>query len=212
MGYVIYIVFCALLLPTEAFARPISYPGGWTLMSQNNWERSRAHLHYSPNASNSYGVSTNYFHREERKDFNFQWNNLLFRQNTRNSQANIYLRSETGVAYGNSRYEPNIRFGGSTDWETRRYFASYTLFGAHAGDLNKGSLHQRARLGIAPYLGNYGDLHAWMMFQIDHNPQESSSRDQLRFTPLLRFFKGDYLGEFGIDNEKQLLFNFIIRY
>lgn len=174
-------------------------------------ELNRLHLHYSPTSSNSYGLSSEYLRQEERKNFNFQWNHLLLRKNTTISQANLYLKSETGFSVQHDHAEPNLRLGLSGDWETRRYFVSYELSERYSGDYDDGSFHQKARLGIAPYIAPYGSLHTWLMLQFEHHPEEISS-SKFRVTPLVRLFKGDYLTEFGIDDEKKLLFNLIVRY
>ena len=47
------------------------------------------------------------------------------------------------------------------------------------------------------------------MLQANHMP---GSRKNLTFTPMLRVFKGDYLAEFGLNNYKDFMFNFIKRF
>ena len=96
----IWLLFLLLLLPFEAHARPISYPGGWTLMTHNNGDSNHTHIHYSPTAKYSLGVSVEYLREEKQRNFNLQWNQLLFRRNTAKSQANLYLKTEAGVASG----------------------------------------------------------------------------------------------------------------
>ena len=44
---------------------------------------------------------------------------------------------------------------------------------------------QKAQIGIAPYIGNYGDLHTWLMFKTDHNPETTNA---ITYTPYLDFF------------------------
>ena len=62
---------------------------------------------------------------------------------------------------------------------------------------------------MAPYLAEYGYLHTWIMLQANHMP---GSRKNMTFTPMLRVFKGDYLAEFGLNNYKDFMFNFIKRF
>ena len=64
-------------------------------------------------------------------------------------------------------------------------------------------------MGIAPYLGDYDDVHSWLMLQVDHITGEG---DRISFTPLVRIFKNEYLGEVGISNKGEVLFNLIIRF
>ena len=64
-------------------------------------------------------------------------------------------------------------------------------------------------MGVAPYIGDYGDTHTWLMLQVDHNPSQD---DDITFTPLIRVFKGEYLAEAGVSDQGDVLFNWVIRY
>jgi hypothetical protein len=201
-----------LFIPS-AHARPVSYPGGVTLMLMNDGDKNTAHLHYSPTAKTSLGYKFEYW-RE--KDFTLnaiQMNNLLKRWNKKDSQANIYLKSGIGVAHSNSGDFDNeteaAGFTGlATDWENRRFFISYENRYTEAGDIDD-FYQQSARVGWAPYEGDYGDLHTWMMLQVEHMPE---AKDNVTVTPLVRFFKGVHLLEAGMNNHGKLLFNYVLRY
>ncbi len=194
-------------------ARPISYPGGWTVMQSNNWELSRLHIHYSPEKNYSIGLSVEDFRQSDLYNINFQWNYLLNRRNTKNSQRNMYLRTQLGVISDDDRVEERIAMGFSLDWETRRYFLSYDNEVRYADVFDNGSFHQKARAGIAPYIAGYNKLHTWIMLQVEHHPEQPELKDtKFLVTPLLRFFKGSYLFEIGADNDSDVLFNWIVRY
>ena len=94
------------------------------------------------------------------------------------------------------------------DWENRRFFTSYENRYTKAGDL-KDFYMQSARVGIAPYIGDYGDLHTWAMLEVDHSPQ---GEDHFTVTPMVRFFKDVHLVEAGVSNRGDVLFNWVIRY
>ena len=47
------------------------------------------------------------------------------------------------------------------------------------------------------------------MLQVDHMPKE---KNKIVYTPMLRFFKADYLAEIGLNNIGDLLFNFVKRF
>ena len=209
-----YIIFTFLLFfsTMSMIGRPISYPSGWTIMQMNNWELSRIHIHYSPNKNNSIGITSENYNESERYNINLQWNYLLGRKNTRNSQANLYLKNKTGVAFENDKKEPNISIGIAGDWETRRYFVSYEAVGHYARDLDNGSFHQSGRIGIAPYLAEYGSTHTWIMLQAEHHPEEKNKNNQVIFTLIMRILKGDYLGELGINTNGDAMFNWIVRF
>jgi len=169
----------------DAQARPISYPEGWTLMGQSNWEKNRIHLHYSPTSSYSLGVVSEDFKNSNRKDFGFQLNNLLFRKNTSKSQTNVYSMIGLGLAKEDS-YELN---------KTLRF--------------DDGSFHQEGRVGVAPYLAEFGSIHTWLMLQAQHHPEEAQ---EVRIAPIIRLFKDQFLFELGLDSEKDFIFNFIYRH
>ena len=51
------------------------------------------------------------------------------------------------------------------------------------------------QLGIAPYLGKYGDFHTWLMVKTKKN---SLNKKQITY-PVVKFFKGNALLELGYD-------------
>lgn len=197
----------------NAQARPVSYPGGWTMMQLNDVDSHSLHVHYSPSARYSVGYKAEYWRDKEWHFQGGQLNYLAKRWNAPASQANIYLKTGAGVAYSDAqgfdgRTQPAAFAGIAMDWEDRRYFTSYENRATYAGDIDKFFM-QKVRIGIAPYIGDYGDVHTWLMLQVDHNPRNS---DEITFTPLVRFFKGEYLTEAGISDDGDLLVNAIIRF
>ena len=60
---------------------------------------------------------------------------------------------------------------------------SYENRYTEAGDID--DFHAIARIGIAPYIGNYGDLHM-VDAETDHTPEGKHSTT---VTPLVRFLK-----------------------
>ena len=208
------LLFLTLLVffAVDAQARPISYADGWTLMQRYNWEKSRVHLHYSPNVRNSFGVSAEDFNANQEYNLNLQWNYLLKRRNRKNSQANLYTHSEVGLAAKGNQQEPHLRLKLSGDWETRRHFAAFSTSVRYADQIEDAALHHGLRFGIAPYVAEYGALHTWLMLQIENHPEENEEDNRLIVTPIIRFFKGDYLGEIGVNENGDALFNLAIRY
>lgn len=194
-----------------AQARPVSYPGGWTVMQMNNGDYSSLHAHYSPTAFDSVGL---YAERNWAEDVQFtglQYNRLLKRWNGPASQANTYLKLGAGQVdpFGDTAGPEFGSFAAfAADWETRRWFTSYEIKGTdYAGNQ---SVRHSARVGIAPYIGDYGDLHTWLMLQVDNHPEAA---EPTTATPLIRFFKGVQMVELGYTLEtEELLANWIIRF
>lgn len=203
------VLLIMMLLPVYVAARPVSYPGGITLMQQNDGDRSRIHLHYSPSARYSLGYKAEYSNEERWRFHGIQLNNLLKRWNQPAAQANIYLKSGLGTFRSSKGdYSTALFTGMAVDWENRRLFTSYENRLFDSGDAYS-RFSQSVRFGIAPYLGNYGDLHTWLMLQLDHNPEAD---EPVLATPLVRIFKHEYLAEFGLRENGDALFNFIIRF
>ena len=179
-----------LIIPSLVQARPVSYPGGWTLMLMNDGAKNSAHVHYSPTAKTSVGYKLEYWRGEEMTLNAVQVNNLLKRWNTPDSQANLYLKSGFGVAYSDAGdFDATTSAAGfvgiSADWEDRRYFVSYENRYTGAGKIAD-FFQQSARVGWAPYEGDYGDLHTWLMLRVEHMPEAD---DRFTVTPLIRVFK-----------------------
>ena len=142
-----------------------------------------------------------------------QANILLKRWNKKYSQANLYLKTGLGTAKTDlQRFTDDSDTAGfvgfAADWEDRRYFISYENRFTDAGKFDD-FFHQSVQAGWAPYQGDYGDLHTWLMLRIDH---QQKTEDKLIITPLIRLFKGVHLLEAGVSDNSKLLLNYIYRY
>lgn len=208
-----FVSMCLLVFLTSyAYARPISYPGGTTVMQMTDGTKSSLHLHYSPSITYSFGYKFENWRDDDWQFHGLQANYLLKRWNRYKSQANAYWKSAIGLSVvdnGASSKEAASGFVGfATDWENRRFFVSYENRFTYLNEpINFFS--QKARVGVAPYIGNYGDVHTWFMLQVDHEPEQKNS---MTFASLVRFFKSDYLIELGLDENEKVLFNFIVRF
>lgn len=197
-------------LAIPAIARSISYPAGWMVMQENDGSSNNLQLQYSPTAKYSIGYTGEYWREKEWQFHGFSLNNLLRRWNNKDSQANLYLLSAAGIAYSDFElFDGKTEIAGFTgveaDWENRRFLVAYSSRLIYAGDIDK-EFREKARIGIAPYIGNYGDIHSWLMVQLDHTP---SDRHDFTVTPLIRLFKGTTLAEVGVSNRGAILVNFM---
>lgn len=187
-------------LTAPASARPVSYAGGWTLMQENNGMYSSLHAHYSPTATDSVGL---YVEQNWDIDTTFtglQYNRLVKRWNAPASQGNVYFKLGAGAASPFAGGDADLAsFAGlAADWETRRVFASYDVRARDFGPDE--SVTHAARLGVAPYIAEFGALHTWAMVQVENSPEADES---LTFTPLVRLFKGPLLIEAGYTVETE---------
>ena len=203
---------CAM--PPALHARPVSYEGGWTLIEETDRQSTALWTHYTVSPNLSIGLRNEW---DRKSDFLFngvQATYLAKRWFGENYQANIYSFAGAGVASGVNGNPANTVGAGFVgilaDWETRRWFVSYKARLFEGGEIIDTAFMQAARIGYAPYEGNTGDLHTWLMVEVDHRPDNV---DPVGVTPLIRFFKGAALLEVGwsvTDNEP--LVNFTYRF
>ena len=185
-------LFFLVFFASNIEARPISYNGGKTVMVLSDNMKNSIYYHYSPTYKYSIGIeviedtllSKNYSY--------IKLTYLLNRKNTKNSQRNLYLQS--GISpNGTDSFFYNIH----GDWETRRVFSGFSI--KRTENNYKNYTDQFIQLGFSPYLGEYGDLHSWIMVKSKKNSLSNSWSSY----PVLKFFKGDFLFEFGFSNKTE---------
>ena len=181
-------IFFILFLVLNTEARPISYSGGHTLMHFNDNMKESIYYHYSPSFKYSIGVEELNNKIFDRSETNLRFTYLVNRKNTKNSQRNFYFQS--AVSTKNS----NFIYGVHGDWETRRYFIGFD-YKEVKNIIDYTDKH--IQLGLAPYLGEYGDLHTWLMVKTKKN---SINNKQITY-PVVKFFKGNVLLELGYDKK-----------
>ena len=179
-------IIILLIISFGLDARPISYSGGSTIMSFSDNIKDSLYYHYSPSYKYSVGIENI---RDKYFNDNYSYvrfTYLLNRKNTENSQRNLYLQSGISSEGFNKFF-----YGMHGDWETRRLFVGFGL------KETKRKIHdyseQYYQIGVAPYLGDYGDLHTWIMIKA----KENSLQNKWSTYPVLKFFKGNVLVEFG---------------
>jgi hypothetical protein len=206
------LLFPALLSGGQAQAKPLSYVGGTMVMQENDETGHTLSMDYTVTPHYAIGL---YAKRElnERngKDFTTagpQINTLIKRWNMPDGQGNIFNMTGAGISYEGSDNQFSVWTGFLVDYETRRIFLSYEPRFMYAGDISK-SFWERARIGVAPYLGNYDGLNTWLMLQVDHHPTKD---DTFVITPLVRFFYKTTLVEAGYSSNDHLMFNWQMQF
>ena len=194
-------------------ARPVSYVGGWTLMSFNDYQSNSLLLHYTPSSKYSLGYNIEYWNDKEYWINNLNLNYLLKRINKKKSQANFYFKSGFGFLYTDFKENKNKKeyvttLSFSTDWETRSKFISYSSELIKSENIAN-IFMQKARVGFAPYIASYGEIHTWLMYELNYMPSGDSN---LKSAAISRFFKSTNLVEVGLDEDKTILFNYIKRF
>jgi hypothetical protein len=188
----------SLALAAPAMARPITYPGGSMVMAEHADEFWSNEVMYTPSAKYSVGLRSEYDGEDDTQFQGLSLNVLAYRHNGEDSQGNIYLLSSAGLASADRasigrKTGAAASAGVEADWENRRFFVLGQVRGFAAEGIDR-SLTYRGRVGVAPYIGEFGDLHTWLMLQVDHEPE---AKAPVTVTPLIRVFKGPVLVEFG---------------
>jgi hypothetical protein len=184
------ILFFILVLAVNIEARPISYSGGSTIMINSDSLSNSTYFHYSPSFKYSIGIenTNNKIFKDNKNYIRFTY--LLNRKNALNSQRNLYFQS--GIDVGNKN---NHFYGAHGDWETRRWFAGFGYKNIQS-KTNNDYENKYIQFGVAPYIGDYGDFHTWLMVKT----RKSSLTKNTSTYPILKFFSGDALVEVGYDN------------
>ena len=207
------LLFFAFAVTASAEARPVSYPGGWTVQSMTMLDMSSLNVHYTTDKFNSVGYLGEYWSDEDWQFNGISWNHIVKRWNFPNAQANFYIKSGAGVAHSDyqgldNKNEASGFTGIALDAEDRRFMAMYENRAMYAGDIDK-FYEQSAMFGVAPYIGDYGDLHTWFMVEVSHKPK---NEDTIVVTPMIRLFKDANLVEAGVSDNGEIMLNYIHRF
>ena len=188
MGILVRLILLLSFINVEA--RPISYSGGSTAMLITDNMKDSFYYHYSPTYKYSVGIETvkDLIFDQEYSYLRFTY--LMNRKNTRHSQRNLYFQS--GIS---SKGRDNVFYGIHGDWETRRVFTGFGF--KEVENTTQDYQDYFLQAGIAPYIGEYGDLHTWLMLKSKKN----TLTNEWQTYPVLKFFKGDFLIEFGYDSK-----------
>ena len=111
---------------------------------------------------------------------------LLWRFAPKASQRNLYFTVSISTKSTDEFY-----YGVHGDWETRRYFTSFSILDKKT--YQKNYTENEFQVGIAPYLGEYNQLHTWIMLK----SKEDTRDDKWKTYPFIKLFKGDFLLEVG---------------
>ena len=197
--YLVLIILATLSLSVDG--RPVSYPGGYTIMTRSDNFQNSIYLHYSPSYKYAIGVEGKKDKLVDEHYSLLRFTYLINRKNTDNSQRNLYF--QTGYSLDSSDHS---FFGIHGDWETRRYFMGFDL--KKVESKNQDYFEQQYQIGFVPYLGEYDDLHTWIMLK----SRKNSIIDKTSTYPYLKLFKGNYLLELGYNGNSDWDFHFMHRF
>ena len=203
-------VAAMVLLASPAFPAPMGFKGSWMAMGDlsPNWREGFAN--YAITARDAAGPSLLYMRSDDkarsRELAEVAYTRLLKRWNLPHAQANVWFIGGIGAVRGNdfagtrAMASPGIQ----VDYETTRLYAS--AFGRlyRAEGINHD--FAAARLGFSFYEADYDEVQPWLIVEARRMRGLS---DQTEITPMLRLIHNRYFVEAGVNNSRQLRFNFM---
>lgn len=199
----------AALGSTPAATRPVSYPGGVTLMQEFDPMMASVLLHYTPNRHVSLGGRYTRMREEGWSLAGPQATWLVKRWNMPASQANLYVTGMAGAAWRDgATATPGGFLEAQADWENRRVMVMAMARVTDAEGFERSGM-QMARIGWAPYAGDYGDMHLWLFGQV---MRDSQVMDEVQPAFVARLFYRTMLVEAGVTDRGGLILNSVFRF
>ena len=195
---------------SAANAGPMGFKDSWMAMGDigPNWRE--AWVNYALTPRDAIGAGALYMRSDDetrrRELVELTYTRLLHRWNTRNSQANVWLLGGIGAIQGNdfTGTRTVITPGVQLDYETTRIYVSATgrLYRAPGINHDYGSV----RAGFSFYEADYEQTQPWLIVEARRMRDLS---DRTEITPMLRLINKGYFVEAGVNNMRQLRFNFM---
>jgi hypothetical protein len=196
--------FALILAPTWSWSHPVGFKDSWGIMSFNSEKMNELTINHSITSRMAPAVT---YRRVDQFELTAARLNLLLKRwNLERSQGNIYVSAGYGLGKERSERGGVPIFETVADWEDRRVYTlvehSYmrTLRGTDR-DWHYG----KARLGFAPFLGEFRDLNVWLIGEWESLPGEA-----VEFKQLLRFYYRNALWEIGMGFNGSVIFNYMI--
>lgn len=205
-----YLVACAAAAALPALAAPMGFKESWMAMGDlsPNWRE--GFVNYAFTARDAVGPSLLSMHSDDkarvRELAEVAYTRLLKRWNLPHAQANVWFVGGVGAVRGND-------FGGTrvmatpgiqVDYETTRVYASAFARLYRADGINHD--YAAARLGFSFHEVDYDEVQPW--FVVEARRMRGLS-DKTEITPMLRLIHNRYFVEAGVNNARQLRFNFM---
>jgi hypothetical protein len=195
-------------------AGPISYQGGWMLSTMNKPDSVNWQLSYSPKHWFSIGADYTYDQMSgpqvDPKNYGLIRSNILLKRwNEIDSQGNLYIFGGFGGLRAGQTSSSAWLVGIDADWETRELYtaAKATYMGSEKFD---SSTMYQARIGLAPYLTKFENLHTWVILQVQYYSE--APEEKINITPLMRFYIENVLWELGVSAKGTWLFNTMVHF
>lgn len=199
-----------LLCSSVVMAHPVSFSDSIGIMGAHSENQTHLQVNYSWKYWFATGVHNIQRVSDEKNISLLSANFLAKRWNTDRFQANLYGllgagQSEWG-AYSESVYFTGAQF----DIEDRKHYF-LTKYKQVYNDDNTHYSNANIRLGFAPYVGSFNDLHIWYI--LDYSVEKYlGGEEKYALAPTLRFYYENVLWELSAPINGGLGFKYIIHY
>lgn len=200
----------ALFVSHGSLAAPMGFKESWMVMGDvsPNWREVFAN--YAFTARDAVGPSLVYMRSDDktltRDVAELSYTRLLQRWNLPHAQANVWFIGGIGAVRGNDF--SGERFiatpGIQVDYETTRVYAMALARLYRADGINHD--YAAARVGFSFYEVDYDEVQPW--FVLEARRMRGLS-EETEITPMLRLIHNRYFVEAGVNNSRQLRFNFM---
>ncbi|MFN7176786.1 MAG: hypothetical protein ACK4MX_07840 [Thermaurantiacus sp.] len=201
------------LAATPGDARPVSWPGGVTLIQELDPKTVSGLVHYTPNRHWSLGGRLMHMRDEQWSAAGLQATWLVRRWNMPSAQANLYLSGMAGGAWetgagANRSVRPAAFVQAQGDWEDRRFMVMGLGRVTSAGHIGTEAMAM-GRAGFAPFVADYGAVHLWLFGELAYRTEGDD-----RWQPALvaRIFYRTMLLEAGVTDRGGLILNSQFRF
>jgi len=200
----------AALLSLPAHSAPMGFKESWMAMGDlsPNWRE--GFVNYAFTARDALGPALLYMRSDDktqtREVAELTYTRLLKRWNLPHAQANVWFIGGIGAVRGNdfSGNRAMATPGIQVDYETTRVYASAFARLYRAEGVNHD--YASARLGFSFYETDYDEVQPWLVVEARRMRGLS---DKMEITPMLRLIHNRYFVEAGVNNSRQLRFNFM---
>lgn len=198
------------LCAAAAHAGPMGFKDSWMAMGDfgPNWRESW--VNYAFTARDAVGAGALYMRADDKRRSRtlqeLTYTRLAHRWNTKDSQANIWLVGGIGAVQGNDFSGSKLLFapGVQADYETTRIYVSAVARLYRARGINHD--YGAVRAGFSFYEVDYEETQPWLIVEARRMHGLS---DKLEITPMLRLISKNYFVEAGVNNSRQIRFNFM---
>lgn len=197
LNHKIKVLLATLFAATVASAHPVIFKGGTVFESEQSAHKQHLGLGYTFHPKTAVAFDYLKFNDMKTEFYFAKVNYRLWRANEEDSQANIYLSAGIGQRRVSDKLTNANVAQIHADWEDRDYYISGFQKYIHAdaaegeGDLDP-IWQSRARVGLAPFRGDYNDVNVWFIAQFD-----KMNGEHWETTPLMRTYFKNILWEIG---------------